>query len=227
MGPIDAIIFDKDGTLFDFRATWEVWAATALDRLSGGDAALAARGGEAIGFDRATGFRRDSVVIAGTTGEVAAALAAVFPGRPDLVAELDAVGEVTPQVPVRGLDEALDALGRARVLGVVTNDSEAPTRAHLAAAGIAARFRFVAGYDSGFGAKPEPGPLLAFARAMGVAPARTLMVGDSRHDLTAGRAAGMATVGVLTGMAGADDLADLADAVLPGIAALPDWLDAR
>ena len=35
------------------------------------------------------------------------------------------------------------------------------------------------------------------------------MVGDSTHDLRAGRAAGMRTVAVLTGLAGADELAPL------------------
>jgi phosphoglycolate phosphatase len=50
------------------------------------------------------------------------------------------------------------------------------------------------------------------------------MVGDSTHDLDAGRAAGMATVGVLTGLAGAADLAPHADAILPDIGALPGWL---
>jgi phosphoglycolate phosphatase len=53
------------------------------------------------------------------------------------------------------------------------------------------------------------------------------MVGDSRHDLQAGRAAGMRTVAVLTGIAKAADLADLADVILPDIGALPAWLDAQ
>ena len=51
--------------------------------------------------------------------------------------------------------------------------------------------------------------LLAFADAVGIAPARIVMVGDSTHDLHAGRAAGMQTVGVLTGLAGAETLAPL------------------
>ena len=38
------------------------------------------------------------------------------------------------------------------------------------------------------GAKPGPGMLLAFATLCGLAPARVAMVGDSRHDLMAGRA---------------------------------------
>jgi phosphoglycolate phosphatase len=66
---------------------------------------------------------------------------------------------------------------------------------------------------------------LAFAAACGIEPRRVAMVGDSRHDLQAGRAAGMRTVAVLTGIAGARDLSPLADVVLADIAALPGWLD--
>jgi phosphoglycolate phosphatase len=51
------------------------------------------------------------------------------------------------------------------------------------------------------------------------------MVGDSRHDLAAARAAGLHAVGVLTGVAQMAELAPLADAVLPGIAGLAAWLD--
>ena len=51
------------------------------------------------------------------------------------------------------------------------------------------------------------------------------MVGDSTHDLSAGRAAGMRTVGVLTGVAQAEVLEPFADVILPSIADLPAWLD--
>ena len=89
-----------------------------------------------------------------------------------------------------------------------------------------AHLDFIAGFDSGHGAKPAPGPLLAFARAVAVDPARVVMVGDSPHDLIAGRAAGMQTIGVLTGTASRGDLAPLADLVLSDIGHIPGWLDA-
>jgi len=108
----------------------------------------------------------------------------------------------------------------------MTNDTEYGARAHLGAAGVLERFDFIAGFDSGHGAKPAPGPLLAFARAVSVAPDRVVMVGDSTHDLIAGRRAGMACIGVLTGTALAEDLAPFADAVLPDIGHLPGWLAA-
>jgi hypothetical protein len=50
------------------------------------------------------------------------------------------------------------------------------------------------------------------------------MIGDSTHDLDCGRAAGMTTVAVLTGLADRDDLAPHADVVLPDIGSLPGWL---
>ena len=38
--PVDAFLFDNDGTLFDFAATWDGWASAMLDRLSQGPASV-------------------------------------------------------------------------------------------------------------------------------------------------------------------------------------------
>jgi len=222
-----AVLFDKDGTLFDFNATWVSWVETMLDRWSAGDAALAERLADALGFDRgARAFPPRSVVIAGTPQEVARAVAPVLGVVPgDLVDRLNAEAANAPMVeavPLRPLLSGLAAAGLR--LGVATNDAEAPARAHLARAGIEPLFDFIAGSDSGHGGKPEPGMLLAFARAVAVAPERIVMVGDSTHDLEAGRRAGMRTVAVLTGLADAETLAPLADAVLPNVGFLPEWL---
>ena len=51
------------------------------------------------------------------------------------------------------------------------------------------------------------------------------MIGDSTHDLDSGRAAGMTTIAVLTGLASRADLAPHADVVLDDIAALPPGSD--
>lgn len=226
---VQAILFDKDGTLFDFATTWEAWAASFLLRAADGDRDRATHIGRDIGFDLSTRtFARDSVVIAGTPGEVAEALLPHFPGR-DLDSFLDMLNDeaaVAPQAEAVPLGPFLDDL-RARdlVLGVMTNDSEIAALAHLRQAGIVHQFAFIAGFDSGHGAKPAPDPLLAFCAAVDVAPAQAIMVGDSTHDLIAGRHAGMGTVGVLTGLADADTLAPFADVVLPDIGHLSGWLD--
>lgn len=226
MQHIRAILFDKDGTLFDFQATWGAWASALLDELSCGDTARAAAMAEAIGFDAAQArFRPESPVIAGTGHEAALLLAPHVPGMDP--AELEtrmeraaATAPLVPAVPLRPLLERLSGAGYR--LGVATNDFESVAREHLS--DVAELFDFISGFDSGHGGKPEPGMLLAFARTCGLTPDAVLMVGDSRHDLIAGRAAGMATLAVLTGVAVAEDLADLADAVRPDIGHLPALL---
>ncbi len=226
----DAILFDKDGTLFDFEATWGFWAQAFLLRLTDGDAARAERIGRAIGYDMgANRFEPDSVVIACTPFEIVTVLEPHAPNlsRAALLDLLNGEAECAAQVEAVPLVAFLGGLrDRGLRLGVATNDTEAPAMAHLGAAGIRDMFDFIAGCDSGHGAKPEPGQLLAFADHVGADPARVVMVGDSAHDLIAGRAAGMATVGVLTGLAGHTDLAPLADVVLPDIGHLPGWLAA-
>lgn len=225
---IDALLFDKDGTLFDFRISWGGWAAGFLAEIAD-DAAHAQQLGRAIGFDAVNRtFAPNSPVIAATAADIAAALAPHLGGISvaDLTDRIDETAGSAPMaeaVPLRPLLQALR--GRGLRLGVATNDSEAPARQHLAAHGITDCFDFIAGYDSGHGAKPGPGMCLAFAAACGLDPNRVAMVGDSRHDLQAGRAAGMRTVAVLTGIARPDDLAPLADVVLPDIGAIPSWLD--
>ncbi len=223
-----AVLFDKDGTLFDFAATWEVWATSFLLRATRGDPAHAGRVGQRIGFDLDAGkFHPGSIAIAGTSGEVADALAPEFPAlaRAALIEMLNEEAVAAPQVETVPLRPLLGGLrGAGLKLGVATNDFEAPARAHLGAAGILDLFDFIAGCDSGHGGKPEPGQMLGFAAAVGIAPERIVMVGDSAHDLVAGRRAGMQTVAVLTGLAGHGDLAPLADAVLPDIGHLESWL---
>lgn len=230
MTQIDAILFDKDGTLFDFQASWGNWALATLEELAGGDRALRDRLAQAIRFDpQERRFAADSTVIAGTVREVAELLAAHLPGRSlaQVTDDLDRLSQDAGQVPATDLVSCLGALrARGLRLGVATNDSEAAARVHMAGAGVLELLDFIAGYDSGHGAKPEPGPLLAFARAMDVAPGRVAMVGDSLHDMDAARAAGMRAVGVLTGPAPRAVLAPAADVVLDDISGLAGWLDA-
>lgn len=227
---IDGIVFDKDGTLFDFRTSWSGWVRRLLADLAI-DPDHADVLADALRFDLATGrFLPDSPVIAAATSEIAARLLPHVPGmsQESLEAKMNglaATADMAPAVPLRPLLLALR--GRGLRLGVATNDVEASARAHLAAQDVADLFDLVAGYDSGHGAKPGPGMLLAFAAQTGLAPGRILMVGDSLHDLMAGQAAGMRPVAVLTGVAEEPDLAPMAEVVLPDIGALPAWIDAQ
>lgn len=228
---IRGIVFDKDGTLFDFTATWSAWAMTFLGELAAGDPDRAALLGLAIGFDtRAVRFVPDSPVIGGTPGELAEILLPLIPGTTAsaLVGRMNATSATAPMVEAAPLAPLLaDLRARGLKLGVATNDGEVPARAHLRAAGVEDSFDFIAGFDSGHGSKPGPGQLRAFAEAAGLDPAEVVMVGDSAHDLHAARAAGMRGVAVLTGIAEAPALSMLAEVVLPSIAHLPAWLEAE
>ncbi|MGY6411839.1 MAG: HAD family hydrolase [Alkalilacustris sp.] len=231
MDSIGGVVFDKDGTLYDFEATWGRWTLDLIAGLAQGDGALARRLAAAVGFDLAQRrFDPDSPVIAGTPEAAADLLGPHLPGLPraGLIARMNASAALAPLVEAAPLAPLLAGLkGRGLRLGVATNDAESAARAHLAVSGVCDAFDFIAGYDSGFGAKPAPGMLHGFVAATGLAAGRVAMVGDSLHDLAAGRAAGMVTVAVLTGPATAGDLAPLADAVLPDIGHLPGWLDGR
>ena len=225
---IKGIIFDKDGTLFDFNATWGAWARGMLEAETGGDPVLFSDLAEALGYDASENrFRPGSVVIASTVGEVADTILRVMPGqdRAALLNRMNAAGAQVGQVeavPLAPYFTGLRTMGFT--LGVATNDAEAPARRHLEKAGVIDHFDFVAGYDSGFGGKPAPGQLNAFCAQTGLSAVQCVMVGDSTHDLHAGQAAGMRTIGVLTGPALQPELAPFADVVLPSIADIPDWL---
>lgn len=228
---ITGILFDKDGTLFDFRRTWAGWARQFLLELCEGDTARARAMGAHLGYDLDTGsFDGDSGIIAGSPHDVALMVQQLVPDL-DIPAFVSRFNVTAAQAPVAEPVPLAPLLGGFRgagiTLGVATNDSEAAARAHLDRVGVTALFDFIAGFDSGYGAKPEPGMQHAFCARFGLAPGSVVMVGDSVHDLESGRAAGMRTVAVLTGIATEAELAPLADAVLPHVGYLPEWIEAQ
>lgn len=214
--------------MFDFNATWGTWTRGMLEAEAKGDPAVFDALADAMGFDvDANQFRPDSIVIAATVDETADCILSAIPDKDKdaLLARMNAATAQVTQVeavPLADYFSGLAALGLR--LGIATNDAEAPARAHLDRAGVTGHFEFIAGYDSGHGGKPAPGQLHAFCAHTGLDATNCLMVGDSTHDLHAGQAAGMRTVGVLTGPSPHAELAPFADIVLPDIGAIPGWL---
>ena len=99
-----------------------------------------------------------------------------------------------------GVKEGLLALKDAGLrLACVTNKPMSFTRPLLAAKGLDGLFEQVFGGDSFPRKKPDPMPLLKTCEVLGVAPARTLMVGDSSNDAQAARAAACPVVLVTYG----------------------------
>jgi phosphoglycolate phosphatase len=90
-----------------------------------------------------------------------------------------------------GVEEGLRAMARAGWrLACVTNKPTDLAQDLLRAKGLDGFFAFVFGGDAFPCKKPDPLPLLEACKALGSAPMRTLMVGDSSNDVQAARAAG-------------------------------------
>ncbi len=94
-----------------------------------------------------------------------------------------------------GVREGLDYLASTAIpMGCVTNKAEQFTLPILRDLGIRDYFGIVVSGDTLERKKPDPLPLLHAARHFGVAPERSLMIGDSVSDVKAARAAGFQIV---------------------------------
>ena len=229
--PIRAILFDKDGTLVDIQLTLGPATCDVLWKLSSGDHAMLARLAELTRVDTVARRLMPGCPVISEATDVYGRTWARALGRsytPDFEREIDRLFlETTLEHlhPIGTPHAVLSALRQGDYrLGIMTNDADANTRAQMQRLGIAGLVEFVAGYDSGFGQKPDAAPVLAFASAVGVASNEIAVVGDSPHDLIAARAAGAVAIGVLSGPNGADVLAPHADALIPSIMKLAEWL---
>ncbi len=226
---ISGLLFDKDGTLFDLSATWGPWCSHFIDGLAQDDKPRAFALAASIEFVVETQvFLPGSPVLADTSDDIAACLLPHLTGwrLDDLIAYINKMAATAIPVPtVDSLPALLQGfLDRGLVLGVATNDAEDAARAHLRGADILEHFSFVAGFDSGFGRKPSPGQLTAFAGRSGIAPHRVAMIGDSVHDMEAAREAGMMAIAVVRGAHDPAALMGSADVVLEDIGDLSRWI---
>lgn len=224
---ISGILFDKDGTLLDYAKSW-VPVNYELARIAAaGDEDLARRLLVAGGMDPDSGYvMPDSLLAAGNTVEIAEGF--VTAGAPFTVAALtahfDGLFANSAQLAVAVTDlAAFFATMHARGyrLGVASSDNEASIRATAKRFGFETYLTYVAGYDSGFGTKPQPGMVLGFCAATGLEPHQVAVVGDNNHDLHMGRNAGAGlTVAVLTGTGSRESLSEASDYCLNDITEL-------
>ena len=189
------VLFDLDGTLLD----------SAPDMLATVNRMREARG-------------RAPMVLEGLRPHVSrgarAMSAAAFPDVPaervpELVPEFLEVyrGELGRHSrPFDGVEAMLETLEIAGTRwGIVTNKPEYLAREILPQLGWDTRCRVLVGGDTLPERKPHPLPLLHAARAIGIAPAQCVYIGDDRRDIDAARAAGMPSVVALWGYRLDDD----------------------
>ena len=229
------VIFDKDGTLVDFHALWGGWAtelAQRLETVTGQP--IANRLFRAMDFDPRTGqilsgghlavapmadlraLTRNVLHTAGLSPQATEAAMAVAWHTP------------TPNALVRPLTDlsALFSTLQANQIkvAIATSDDRALTEATLAQLNIASLVDALLCADDGLPIKPAPDMILAICRRLNIPPAKTVMVGDNDVDLHMGRAAAVGlTIGVLSGLGQATNLAGDADILLPSVEELLVW----
>lgn len=102
--------------------------------------------------------------------------------------------------PFPGVEAAIDALRAAGVrIAVVTSKSAPFAERGLAVTGLRGRIDALVTPSDVTRPKPDPEPVQVALHRLGVGPERAVMVGDSPHDLEAGRAARVDTAWVAWG----------------------------
>ena len=197
----DAAIIDLDGTMVDTLGDF----AQALGRMLDD---LALPGIERTHIERMVGKGSEHLIksvlhhVLAQAGQAPAAIntEAIYPQawaryQHHYLAINGQYAQVYPGVP-----EGLHALRSAGLrLACLTNKPTAFALPLLRAKGLDGFFDKVFGGDAFERKKPDPLPLVKTCAALGSAPARTLMVGDSSNDAQAARAAGCPVVLVTYG----------------------------
>ncbi|MGF1566902.1 MAG: HAD family hydrolase [Nodosilinea sp.] len=206
---VDAIIFDKDGTLADSRpflralAVARAWAATKvlgkpdqdmmthlLDRFGVTPDGLDPDGLMAVGTRRAN----QDVVIACLVEDGYSAEGAVALTTQLFTAVDTQMTEKTAQTPpFVGTEALLRRLSQGLIrLGVLSSDSPAYVDQFLTAYGLTPWIMAWRGTGTDDPPKPDPTLLIDLCDALGVNVANTLIVGDSWVDLSLAQGAGAA-----------------------------------
>ncbi|WP_436640358.1 phosphoglycolate phosphatase [Microbaculum sp. FT89] len=188
--PAPVAVFDLDGTLVD----------TAPDLLATLDVVLVAAGYEPLPEEKAFGTigHGSKVMIehALDLQNVEPTESLVKPMFEHFLAHY-AENIVVGSRPFEGVTEALDRLAaEGAVLAVCTNKYEDLSVKLLDALGLSRRFAAIVGADTLGVRKPDPAHLLGTIERAGGDRARAVMVGDSRADIDAAKAAQVPVIAV-------------------------------
>jgi phosphoglycolate phosphatase len=197
------VAFDLDGTLIDTpSAIVETFAAAfaAMGEPTPDAAAARATIGLPLGqaFGRLLGLRADDARVAEAIGHYQTCFREiVLPRSQELI--------------FPGVVEGLTTLrNQGMTLTVATSKFHSSAETLLRAAGIWEEFTLVIGADQVTRPKPDAETALLLMQKLGVAADRTVVVGDTTHDLLMAKAAGVRAIAVSYGVHAAADLRALA-----------------
>jgi phosphoglycolate phosphatase len=213
---IEAVLFDKDGTMSHSEPMLEALAEQRLRRclqLVASRLDACCHGELRDLLARAYGTNCGRIDPAGLTAvasrehnliATATALTQMGIGWPDALAFAEQVfvltdglhGEGAPQrpQPTPGLQAFVAALRHAGIgCAVISNDHEAGIRGFLSSHGLQERFQGLWSADHR-PAKPDPRAVHALCAELGVDPGRCALIGDADSDLRMAQAAGLPVV---------------------------------
>jgi phosphoglycolate phosphatase len=192
---VKAIIFDLDGTLIDSIDIYFTIVEKALERLNLPPVSRAS----ILEAAESENFNWDLVLPEELTNRKTKIIDQAW----------EIINEIAPPLFVKnvklipGADVTLKRIAANGLkIGLVTSTRRSYLKIKmqpLTSAGVEELFEAIITSDDTQKRKPDPEPLLACARQLRVEADKCAYVGDTRTDMQAGQAAGMKTIGVLTG----------------------------
>jgi len=195
---VDAVIFDLDGTLIDSIDIYFAIVENALEKLQlpavSRNQILAAAESENFNWELVLPqevLKRKQTIIDEAWMVINEIAPRMFADNVEIIRGAD---HVVKYVASNGIKIGLVTSTQRRYLKIKMQP--------LRHAGVDQLFDVIITSDDVEKRKPAPDPLIACAKRLDLQPENCVYVGDTATDIKAGKAAGMRTIGVLTGFDG-------------------------
>ncbi len=242
--PCRLVIFDKDGTLVDFAATWVPLIrerAQFLVKTLGGNGELEALLLTSWGIDPVTGKidPRGPCPVSPRSEEIVIGTMVLYQrGYPWDEAKqwvsqaFDRADEFTDRKstlkPVDGVSSLLRRLKRDGLsLAIATSDERRDTEAVLSSLNFVGFFDAIVCAGEVHLPKPHPEMILTICQRLSIPPQETIFIGDTVTDMMMGKRAEVAlTIGIVEGgVTPREELEKVADVVFDSVRDLPFFRD--